>query len=200
MRWNHFATVDPSQGKVEAYNNIIYNAGKGPANPENSGNWACIYAAGSTNDGPPGGGEIELFNNTLYNCGTFAHPPYGSSNAGVMNGGHNPNLSIQVKNNIIFESGSIPYLIGPRAGIRGYNNLFYGGASPSGFPQVMNTLRKDPLFANPGQNDFHLTPDSPARGAGAEVSDGFDHDGLPQPQHRLRHRSIPTHQPVTPCN
>ena len=40
-----FATVDPSQGKVEAYNNVIYNAGKGPANPENSGNWACIYAS-----------------------------------------------------------------------------------------------------------------------------------------------------------
>src|SRR5205807_6996509 len=58
-----FATVDPSQGKVEAYNNVIYNAGQGPQNLENSGNWSCIYVAGYTNTGPPGGGTVELFNN-----------------------------------------------------------------------------------------------------------------------------------------
>jgi hypothetical protein len=174
-----FATVDPSQGKVEAYNNVIYNAGKGPANPENSGNWACIYAAGGTNNGKaPGGGVVEVYNNTLYNCGTFANPPYGSSNAGVMNGGHNPNLTIQVKNNIIYESGSIPYLIGTKTDIHGYNNLFYGGGSSSGFPQVMNTVKKDPQFVGAGQGDFHLRSGSPAEHAGADVGAGFDHDGL----------------------
>ncbi|MGA2599188.1 MAG: hypothetical protein ABSH09_19620 [Bryobacteraceae bacterium] len=175
-----FATVDPSQGKVEAYNNVIYNAGKGPANPENSGNWACIYASGATNTGPPGGGTINIYNNTLVNCGTFANPPYGSSNAGVMNGGHNPNLHIRVTNNIIFESGNIPFLIGPKDGISGNNNLFYGGGSASGFPQVVNTISKDPLFVNLGQNDFHLRTGSPGYHIGADVGAGTGRDGLPR--------------------
>jgi hypothetical protein len=175
-----FATVDPSKGKVEAYNNVIYNAGKGPANPENSGNWACIYAAGGTNTGSPGGGVIEVYNNTMYNCGTFANPPYDSSRAGVMNGGHNPNLSIQVKNNIIYLSGGVPYLIGPKTGIHGYNNLFYGGGSSSGFPDVHNTVKQDPLFVNLSQHDFHLGGGSPARHAGADVGRGADRDGLPR--------------------
>ena len=175
-----FATVDPSKGKVEAYNNIIYNAGKGPANPENSGNWACIYAAAGTNTGSPGGGVIEIYNNTLYNCGTFAKPPYDSSRAGVMNGGHNPNLSIQVKNNIIYGYDSIPFLVGPTTGISGSNNLFFGDGAASGFPQVLNTVRRDPLFVDVSHDDFHLMPGSPARHAGTDVGAGFDRDGLPR--------------------
>jgi hypothetical protein len=175
-----FATVDPSQGKVEAYNNVIYNAGKGPSNPENSGNWACIYAPGGTNTGQPGGGVINVYNNTLFNCGTFAKPPYDSSNAGVMNGGHNPNLRIQVTNNIIFESGNIPALVGPKNGIIGNNNLFYGGGAVTGFSQVANTVKKDPLFLNLAQDDFHLMPGSAAHHAGADVGAGTDRDGTPR--------------------
>src|SRR5271165_5329303 len=175
-----FATVDPSQGKVEAYNNVIYDAGKGPANPENSGNWTCIYASGSTNTGPPGGGVINIYNNTMFNCGTFANPPWGDANGGVMNGAHNPNLQIQVVNNIIFESGNIPYLIGTKTGISGYNNLFHGSGAASGFPQVLNTVGKDPLFFNLAQNDFHLLTGSAAHHAGRDVGAGTDHDGLPR--------------------
>jgi hypothetical protein len=175
-----FATVDPSQGKVEAYNNIIYNAGKGPANPENSGNWACIYAPGDTNTGPPGGGVINIYNNTLFNCGTFANPPYDSSTTGIMNGAHNPNLLLQIKNNLIFESGNIPYIIAPKTGITGNSNLFYGGRPGAGFPQVLNTVSKDPMFVNLGQNDFHLMTGSAAHHAGADVGQGTDHDGIPR--------------------
>lgn len=173
-----FATVDPSQGKVEAYNNVIYNAGKGPANPENSGNWACIYAPGGTNTGTPGGGMINIYNNTLFNCGTFLNPPYGSSNAGIMNGAHNPNLILQVSNNIVFQSGNVPYLIGPKTGIRGSNNLFVGSGAASGFPQVVNNVGKDPLFANLADNDFHLVAGGAARHAGIDVGAGIDHDGI----------------------
>lgn len=175
-----FATVDPSQGKVEAYNNVIYNAGKGPSNPENSGNWACIYAAAGTNTGKPGGGVINIYNNTMFNCGTFAKPPYDSSNAGVMNGGHNPNLRIQITNNIIFESGNIPALQGPKNGISGSNNLFFGGGGVSGFSSVINTVKKDPLFFDLARDDFHLLAGSPAHHAGADVGAGTDRDGVPR--------------------
>jgi hypothetical protein len=97
-----------------------------------------------------------------------------------MNGGHNANLSIQVKNNIIYASGGIPYLIGPKTSIHGYNNLFYGGGSSSGFPDVHNTVKQDPLFVNLSQHEFHLGPGSPARHAGADVGAGTDRDGLPR--------------------
>ena len=66
---------------VEVYNNIVYNTGKGPANPENSGNWTCVYVAGYTNTGPAGGGVVEISNNTFVNCGSFSSPPYRNSNA-----------------------------------------------------------------------------------------------------------------------
>ena len=71
------ATVDPSKGPVEVYNNIIYNAGKGPNNPEQTGNWSCVYSPGYTNTGAAGSGAIQVYNNTMYNCGSFANQPYG---------------------------------------------------------------------------------------------------------------------------
>ena len=167
------ATVDPSKGKVELFNNVIYNAGQGPNNPEHSGNWACIYASGDTNTGPQGGGTIEVYNNTLVNCGSFAKPPYDSSKGGVMNGGHNNNLHIRMRNNVLLQSSGSPYVGGPR--IAGTNNLFYGnGAPPAGF---MASINKDPGFANAAAKDFHLTGASPARKAGAEVPTAIDKEG-----------------------
>ncbi|MDE3196123.1 MAG: IPT/TIG domain-containing protein, partial [Acidobacteriota bacterium] len=55
-------TIDPSKGPVWVYNNIIYAAGKGPANPENTGNWSCIYVPATTENGPAGSGAVEVFN------------------------------------------------------------------------------------------------------------------------------------------
>lgn len=172
------ATVDPSKGKVEILGNVIYNAGKGPANAENTGNWACIYASGSTNKGDAGGGVIDVRNNTLYNCGTFANPPWVGANAAVMNGEGNPNLHFRLRNNIIFAAKGVPYLVGKEL-MRGSNNLFYGnGAAPSS-NHIQNSIESDPLFVNPGQADFHLLEASPARGAGLPPpKSALDKDGI----------------------
>ena len=63
----NFATVDPSKGPVEAYNNVIYHVGV--ADPKDGGGaFSCIYVAGITNTGPAGTGTVEVFNNTLYDC------------------------------------------------------------------------------------------------------------------------------------
>src|SRR5580765_3669583 len=63
----NFATVDPSKGPVEAYNNVIYHVGV--ADPKDGGgSFSCIYVAGITNTGPAGAGTVEVFNNTLYDC------------------------------------------------------------------------------------------------------------------------------------
>ena len=45
-------TVDPSQGPVTIYNNVVYNAGVGPDNPEATGAWNCIDVPGGTENGP----------------------------------------------------------------------------------------------------------------------------------------------------
>src|SRR5580700_318276 len=79
-------TIDPSKGPVSIYNNVVYNAGQGPNNPEKSGGWSCIYVPGSTERGAQGSGVVEIYNNTLYACGTFPDPPYGSANAGIVYG------------------------------------------------------------------------------------------------------------------
>ena len=174
-----FATVDPSKGKIEVYNNIIYNAGKGPNNPEGSGNWACIYFSGDTNNGPPNGGTVEVYNNTLFHCGTFAKPPYDGSRAAVMNGGHNDKLIIRMRNNIVVQPAGIPYLVGANHAIIGANNLFFGNGAVSSNFRFTGTIAKDPQLMNLTQLDFHLSATSPAKGAGVDAGQGMDLGALP---------------------
>ena len=50
----NFATVDPSQGTVEAYNNVIYDVGLGPDPADGSSDYAGIYVANITNPGAAG--------------------------------------------------------------------------------------------------------------------------------------------------
>ena len=176
------ATVDPSQGAVQVYNNIIYNAGKGPATPEGGGNFACVYAAGYTNNGPAGGGVVQVFNNTLYDCGAMNQP---GSSGGVENGGNNPSLSIQAVNNIIDQPPGQSYIVSwigngystsdGGAAITGSNNLFFGnGTAPAGFSASLNA---DPQFVDVADHDFHLLAASPARNAGVNTGLATDFDG-----------------------
>lgn len=182
------ATIDPSKGKVEVYNNVIYDAGKGPNNPEQSGGWSCINIAGTTNNGAEGGGTVEVFQNTMYNCGTFRTPPYANANAGVVNNAGNGNLKVRVRNNIFYQAANIPPFVsyngrqlctGSSAcqGIVGSNNLFFNAPLP-GNPNITKSVGKDPGFVNPAAKDFHLTAGSAARGGGVDVGPGTDLDGF----------------------
>jgi hypothetical protein len=98
-------TVNPSQGPVTIYNNVIYNAGIGPNNPEDSGGWNCINIPASTANGPPGSGTVEIFNNTLFACGTFTNPPYGDANNAVAENGDEargaPAIYVHIRNNLM---------------------------------------------------------------------------------------------------
>ena len=170
------ATVDPSKGPVEAYNNVIYNAGEGPANPENTGNWSCIFSPGTTNTGAAGSGAVQVYGNTMYNCGGWTSQPYGGANGAVNNGGNSPSMNI--RNNLIYQEGSEPYVVG--GGITGSNNLFYGtGSAPSGFTASLNS---NPLLVNTPQYDFQLTSSSPAACAGTATPQTADFAGVSLPQ------------------
>jgi uncharacterized protein (TIGR03437 family) len=186
-------TVDPSQGPVSVYNNVVYNAGEGPDNPEDTGGWNCINIPGSTANGPNGGGTVEIFNNTLFACGTFATPPYGSENNGIAENGDEaegaPAIYVHTRNNLIYSVATdsypagIPYFVvwNPSTGeecantdicpwLYGTNNLLYGAGPPvTDVTEIVGSINTDPLIESTSLPDLHLTSGSPAGQAGASM-------------------------------
>jgi hypothetical protein len=193
-----FATVDPSQGKVEAFNNVIFNAGRGPFN---GASYFCVDFPGYANQPPAGGGTAEVYSNTLYNCGSATasaglDPGWGGAinNFGPANG--QPALQVRIRNNIVYQPtpGQYYWSIFDSVGdisdtsnvIFGTNNVFYGLASrgPSNElnnPNVVRTIQQNPMLMNVVAPDLHLLPVSPAIGNGQVVPTVEDHDGIPVP-------------------
>jgi uncharacterized protein (TIGR03437 family) len=198
-------TVDPSRGPVSIYNNVIYNAGEGPNNPEQSGGWNCINIPGSTENGPNGSGTVEVFNNTLFACGTFANPPYSSDNNGIAENGDEPQgapaIYVHNRNNLIYSVATdlypagVPYFViwNPVTGglcantdvcpwLYGTNNLLYGGGPPvTNLTEIVGSVNADPLVASTSLPDLHLTTGSPAGQAGSDIGGiavyGIDNTG-----------------------
>jgi hypothetical protein len=197
-------TLNPSEGPVSIYSNIIYNAGKGPNNPEQSGGWSCINIPGTTQNGSPGSGNVVIFNNTMYACGTFTTPPYGAANAAINEGGGNPNLYVQIYNNLIYQTATtlypngVPYLVIwdpliPNGGevctntqdcpwLQGENNLFYGSGPAPGAPSITGSIAANPMLVNVAEYDFRLISGSPAANSGVAVPETTDIIGVPVPQ------------------
>jgi hypothetical protein len=174
-------TVDPKLGPVEVYNNVIYNAGKGPQSGD-GGDWACLLVTG---DNHPTGGSVKVYSNTMYNCGSFAHPPYPSV-GGIIAGG--PAGFVEISNNIIYQLNPVASYVRDLSrnanAAFGSNNLFYGigppgknGVDPT---KLKNSLSADPKFVSSSAYDFHLLDGSPASRAGAISTPQatHDHDGL----------------------
>jgi uncharacterized protein (TIGR03437 family) len=197
-------TVDPSQGPVTIYNNVIYNAGEGPDNPEDSGGWNCINIPGSTENGPNGSGTVEIFNNTLFACGTFANPPYSSDNSGIAENGNVPPgapIYVHIRNNLIYSAttslypGGVPYFViwNEVSGnlcadtdvcpwLYGTNNLLYGAGPPvMDLTEIVASVNADPLVVNTALPDLHLASGSPASQAGSVIGSvavfGIDNTG-----------------------
>jgi hypothetical protein len=171
----NFATVDPTQGKIQAWNNVVYDVGKGPDPDDGSSDYACIYVANITNAGPPGQGLVEIFNNTLYNCGTR-----GGSAAGAIALAQGT-VGIKMDDNLIFVVGNGAYLSSDSdtTMLSGSNNLFFGGgAAPKG---VTGSVTGDPMLANGAGHDFHLLAGSAAIDKGIVTGATTDLDGNPRP-------------------
>lgn len=171
----NFATVDPSQGVVEAYNNVVYDVGLGPDPSDGSSNYACIYVANITNTGSPGSGNVHVYNNTLYNCGAR-----GSSAAGAIARAAGP-VGLQMDDNLVLGTSGESYFSGDVSSVIGSNNLLFGGTGnpPAG---LAGTFVGDPLLVAPSAHDFHLQPGSPAIDRGIPTPAATDFDGNPRPQ------------------
>jgi IPT/TIG domain len=186
----NFATVDPSKGTVEAYNNVIYNVGR--MDPLQLGaSFSCIYLANITNNGAAGGGTVNVFNNTLSDCAANnSSNAQGSRGAFGVAGGASTTLFMNLRDNVVYQNAGEIYIDGSKTQIKGDHNLWFGaGAAPT---QTTNNLNVDPLFANRSAGDLHLTASSPAKDAGVTVLSNnslvfnsgtpTDKDGVLRPQ------------------
>jgi hypothetical protein len=155
----NFASVNPSIGPVEAYNNLIYNAGIGPDPPDGPANYACIYNAGGGDAlGAGGGGELRVYNNTMYNCGDNHRAEYPSDRGAIAaQKGKAPDLTMMLTNNIIVQPSDIPYVSSSSRGtITGASNDCFGTGESCPTAFDTNSLSVYPLFVNVGEADFHL--------------------------------------------
>jgi hypothetical protein len=163
----NFATIDPSKGVVEAYNNVIYHVGL--MDPLQLGaSFSCIYLAAITNTGAAGTGTAQIFNNTTADCAANNSANASGSRGAFGIAGGPPTLIMNLRNNIAYQLPGEIYVDGSLAQITGDHNLWFGltNAAPT---QTVNNLTTDPLFVNRAGSDYHLTSTSPAKDAGLTV-------------------------------
>ncbi|HZU31423.1 MAG TPA: choice-of-anchor Q domain-containing protein [Candidatus Angelobacter sp.] len=187
----NFATVDPSKGVVEAYNNVVYHVGL--INPLQLGAaFSCIYVAGITNNGVAGTGTVDVFNNTLSDCAANNSANASGSRGAFGVGGGPATLLMRLRNNVAYQLPGEIYIDGATSQINGSNNLWFGvGAGPA---QTAGNLATDPQFVNRSIGDYHIASTSPAKDAGLTIvpSNPFvpnpgptisvDKDGVLRPQ------------------
>jgi hypothetical protein len=193
-------TIGPSQGPVSVYNNVVYNAGKGPQNPDGGGVFSCINVQNTGDNNGTGSGTAEVFNNTTFGCGTNPTSSDAGEDEDLINNceAPAPNLFMHIRNNITYSvttsvwPSGVPYFgVGCNTGqLYGTNNLAYGAGAPAAISSITGTVNQNPGVVSTSTPDLHLTSaSSPAVGAGTSISvtpygvnwTGYDHDGLVRP-------------------
>jgi hypothetical protein len=152
------ASVDPSLGVVEAYNNVISHVAIA-SNPYGVANEAGI--AVNSDPAASTSGTVSVYNNTVVDAGGYT---IGNQNGcfGVVTAG----AVLQLNNNICSQPNSTePYIESGSSGVTGSNNLWYGAGVPPSFDSA-------PVSVNPdftSTTNFSLQTISPAIGAGTET-------------------------------
>jgi hypothetical protein len=169
----NLSTMDPDNGTVEAYNNVLYHVGTGPDPSGSLANYPCmVTSSGSSNPTTP----VLVYNNSLYDCGARG----GGSNVGA----YNFLIPTKMQNNIVQLTGSSEgnYFWNTSCSVlSGSNNDWFGNGAAPCTSNVTSSLNVDPKYVSTtlGSQDLHVQSTSPMIGAGAAISGLiYDHDGL----------------------
>ena len=149
------ASVDPSQGVVEAYNNVISHVAIA-SNPYGVANETGI----AINSDPAGStsGTVAIYNNTVVDAGGYT---LGNQNGcfGIVS----PGAGMHLTNNICSQPSSAqPYIQPGSQNVTGSNNLWYGAGSAPSWDTA-------PVIASPdfaSATSFALQSASPAKSKG----------------------------------
>ena len=167
----NFSTVNPDAGTVEAYNNVMYNVGKGPDPIDGQSVYTCFDMAAFTTHVA----AVKIYNNTCLNAG-FS----GNSNAGAVN----PTVPTSLVNNIFLQLNGVPYVVAGCSNLSSStNNDFYGsGGAPSCGSGLTGSLSVDPRVVSTSIPNLHLQSGSPIIGIGNAASfPHYDQAGLVRP-------------------
>lgn len=166
----NFATVNPTQGTVEAYNNVVYHVGTGPDPGNGASNYACLL----TGSGAGSSTAVQVYNNTFYDCGLR-----GTSDSGAVTLYTPTNL----RNNVIYQLSGEKYVGGSGQfnNPTGNNNLWFGvGSAPT---STTTNYNSDPLFVGAASANFRIQATSPAKDVGVTIASlTTDFDGTIRPQ------------------
>src|ERR1700730_12602836 len=164
----NLASVNPNNGFIRVYNNVVNHAGAGP--DLGGQNATCLNVAGTNGSGA---NTVQVYNNTFYDCGAL-----GSSDSAIIS----PYITSTLTNNIVYSTGTEPYTTSGAGfgNISGSNNLWFGrGNGPS---QTTNNVNANPLGVSAG-SDFHFQSSSPAIDAGITIASlTSDNVGVSRPQ------------------
>jgi hypothetical protein len=152
-------TVDPSQGPVEVYNNVIVGAGGGSEYA--AGPFACVAAPGYTANGEPAQGVIEVYHNTVADCGTARTPSSGAFYKGGLAA-----LNMRLTNNLMYQFEGQQYVTVVEGEVLGTANHVYGAGRLPQAP-VATFLHTNSPFASYATGVLSLLPGSRSLGTGA---------------------------------
>lgn len=182
------ASVDPSMGTVEDYNNVFWHNGTGPNPPDSSCfTYSNLDFSGTHDSGPLPSGNVQSYNDTHYDCAPYKDGGIGATYGcvAIYNQGSGTSIGYQFTNNIFapttaegsyFNSDSLTSLVTGCA----KNLYFQGGAAPS----FCNTtaVTGDPLFVSSSTPNLNLQTGSPANAAGSVAHvPTYDFNGLLRP-------------------
>jgi parallel beta-helix repeat protein len=133
---------------------------------------------------------VDVVNNTVFD--NVQSPELADRGWGdIMVGGPNPGcVDVRLFNNLVVAvHAPKSFRVYASKGITAENNIFHGGGAATADSSDQHNTDRDPEFIHasldPAFADFHLTPHSPARGAGQNqaITPSLDLDGKLRPIH-----------------
>ena len=169
--------VNPNAGTVEVFNNVMYNVGKGPDNPDGAAVYSCVNVESNGNYSSP----VQIYNNTCYNAGNSSTANPSQS------GGFSLFVPTLLRNNLVYQNNGQPYLTSdggcPYVATGSSNNAWFGKGSAPGCSTLSKNLNVDPNVVSISTLDFHLQSGSPLVDTGTTISKlTGDNGGITRPQ------------------